>query len=126
KAGALGGRRYPLPVRDIDRVFHRLLLERDGDLLALLDRPRAGPGGPQLLDLRVARPAEPGLLAAGRIGDAEGRVRGFEAAARGEEDAPSALARRILLAAPCDHGTELHRVELHVHPRLAQRLREDR
>src|SRR5262249_15806126 len=95
-------RRFPHTPGDVDHV------PRGADLDLLRDLPTGLQGGgerplaAQLLELGIAGPAPPGLVAPCRGRDIERRVRGLEAAVRGEEYAPSALPGRVLFGAPGD------------------------
>ena len=66
----------------------------------------------QLLDRRVARPAEHGLVARGVEEAGHHRIEDVGRHPRGEEGVPAALVRRVLLGAAGDQRLPVHR--LHV------------
>ncbi len=75
---------------------------------------------------RIARPAEPGLVAAAACEGVACGIVGIDRDGRRVEDVPAALRRRILLGAASHDGLPVHRLQIDLEAHLLQRLPADR
>src|SRR5688572_4562328 len=122
---ARGERVYVLAERRVRADLERAHLDRLGQRLLLAVVGLACELVAQLLDLGVARPAEPRLLAGSAERGVGERAPHVGREPRGKENVPAALRRRLLLRAAAHHRVPVHRLQVDLEAGLAQQLRRD-